>query len=140
MAKNTQLSNAAANPMGDALARLLDNGFLRIYDGLQPASGNVAITTQNLLCELRFAATSAPATAAGVTTFSAIAAATVAKSGTAAWFRAFKADGTTAVYDGTVDIVANTPNITVSSTSFVQGATCTVSSLTFTTTESDPGS
>lgn len=102
MAKNIQLSNEAANAEADAIARLLDNGYLRIYDGAQPATANTAVGTQNLLAELRFAATSAPAAAAGVLTFSTIAAAVAALTGTAAWFRALKSDGTSAVFDGTV--------------------------------------
>ena len=59
--KDTQLSNAAVNAEADALARLLDNGYLRVYDGTKPATGNTAISGNTLMSEHRFSATSAPA-------------------------------------------------------------------------------
>lgn len=120
MALNPKLANVGANAAADAVARLLDNGYLRIYDGAQPATADTAIGAQVLLAELRYNATSAPAASAGVLTFSAITSDTAANAtGTAAWFRAFKSDGTTAVYDGSVgtgtnDIVLNSVAIQIS--------------------------
>lgn len=72
MAKNTQLSNATVNGQADYLSDQLDNGYLRIYDGSQPANADTAIGAQVLLAELRFNATAAPAASAGVLTFNAI--------------------------------------------------------------------
>lgn len=37
MANNLKLSNEAVNAEADALSVLLDNGYLRIYDGTQAA-------------------------------------------------------------------------------------------------------
>ena len=37
MALNPKLSDEAANAEADAVAELLDNGYLRIYNGSQPA-------------------------------------------------------------------------------------------------------
>ena len=48
---------------------LLDNGYLRIYDGTQPATANTAIGSQVLLAELRFNADAAPVAVNGVLTF-----------------------------------------------------------------------
>lgn len=119
MALNPKLANVGANAAADAVARLLDNGYLRIYDGAQPTDADTAIGAQVLLAELRYNATSAPAASAGVLSFNAITSDTAANAtGTATWFRAFKSDGTTAVYDGSVgtgtnDIVLNSAAIQI---------------------------
>ena len=44
--------NAEANAVGDAL----NLGYIRIYDGSQPANADTAVGAQNLLAELRFGA------------------------------------------------------------------------------------
>lgn len=103
MASALHLSNAAANAQADALARLLDNGYLRLYSGTQPATADTALSGNTLLAELRFSATSAPAASAGVLTFNAIASDTDADAtGTATFYRAFKSDGTSVTHDGSV--------------------------------------
>lgn len=137
MAKNTQLSNESVNAEADAIARLLDNGYLRIYDGAQPATANTAVSTQNLLAELRFAATSAPAAAAGVLTFSTIAAVVAAATGTAAWFRALKSDGTSAVFDGTVGTA--TANMILAALAIQANAQVSVSNFTYTAQKAATG-
>ena len=65
MALNTQLSNSAVNTEADALGPQLNTGYLRIYDGTQPATADTAIGAQVLLAELRFNATAFPAAVAG---------------------------------------------------------------------------
>lgn len=139
MSKDTQLANAVASAQADALARLLDNGYLRIYSGSKPATADTAITSQTLLCELRFPATSAPGASNGVLTFNAITAVAVATSGTAAWFRALKSDGTSVVFDGTVDVSANTPNLTVATTTLTAGVSFVVDSFTHTVAKATTG-
>ena len=52
MALNLKMANAAVNAEADALSDQLDNGFLRIYDGSQPATADTAIGAQVLLAEL----------------------------------------------------------------------------------------
>lgn len=102
MAQNPQIPYSVTNAQADALARFLDNGFLRIYDGTMPTRADDALSTQNLLAELRFNATSAPAAANGVLTFNAITGDTAANAGgTQTFFRAFSADGTTVRWQGT---------------------------------------
>jgi len=138
MAKNTQLADATVNAQADAMARLLDNGYLRIYDGTQPATGDTAISSQVLLAELRFNATSAPAASGGLLTFNAITSDSSADAtGTAAWFRAFKSDGTTKVFDGSVGTSAS--NIVLNSVSIAAGATVAVSSFTHDVLNSSSG-
>lgn len=112
MPLNTQTSYAALNGALDALAALANTGYIRIYDGAQPANADTAVGAQVLLAELRFGATAFGAAALGVITANAITADTSANaSGTATWFRALKLDGTTALFDGTVGTTGANANL-----------------------------
>jgi hypothetical protein len=131
MPNNLKLSNNVVNPQADALSDLADNGYLRIYDGTQPATADTAISTQVLLAELRFNATSAPAASNGVLTFNAITQDSSANNtGTASWFRALKSDGSTALFDGSVGTSGS--DINIATTSIVAGAIVGVSSFVYT--------
>lgn len=131
MANNLKISTTAVNAQADALSDLLDNGYLRIYDGTQPANANTAITTQVLLAELRFNATAAPAASGGVLTMNSITQDSSANNtGTATWFRALKSDGSTAVFDGSVGTASCDLNL--GSTSITSGASVAVTSMTYT--------
>ena len=55
--------------------------------------------------------------------------------GTASWFRAFKSDGTSPVFDGTVGVTGGGFDLEMPTTSIVQHAEVTVSSLTYTASE-----
>lgn len=141
MSKNTQLANEVVNAQADALARLLDNGYLRLYSGSQPATADTGLSGNTLLAELRFAATSAPAASAGVLTFNAITADSSADAtGTATFFRAFKSNGTSAVMDGTVGATGSTSNLELNSASIVANAQVSVSSFTHTVAKATSGS
>jgi hypothetical protein len=139
MAKNTQLANATVNGQADDLAARLDNGYLRIYDGTQPANADTAVSTQTLLAELRFNTTAAPAAVNGVLTFNALTSATAGNSGTASWFRALSSNGSTVVMDGTVGETADAPNLVLSSKAISAGATVSVSSFTHTVQKATSG-
>lgn len=132
MPNNLKLSNNVVNAQADALSDLADNGYLRIYDGTQPANADTAITTQVLLAELRFNATAAPAASNGVLTFNAITQDSNANNtGTASWFRALKSDGSTVLFDGTVGTSGCDINLT-GTVSIVAGAIVGVTSAGFT--------
>jgi hypothetical protein len=131
MANNPKFSNAAVNAEADAVARLLDNGYFRIYSGTQPATADTALSGNTLLAELRYAATSAPAASAGVLTFNAVTSDTSADAtGTASFFRSLKSDGTSAVMDGTVGTSA--ADAIINSTAIQAGTQVDVTSHTFT--------
>lgn len=103
MATNPKRSNTAVNAAAVAVTTLANTGYLRIYDGTQPATADTAITTQVLLAELRWNATAFGAPAAGVATANAITSdASANNTGTATWFRALQSDGTTVLFDGSV--------------------------------------
>jgi hypothetical protein len=93
-------STEARNAKADALARLLDGGFIDLYTGSMPATPNTAITSQVKLSRHALSNPSAPAASSGVVTFSAIGDDTDADAdGTATWARAYKSNGTSAVCD-----------------------------------------
>ena len=131
MPNNLKLSNNVVNPQADALSDLADNGYLRIYDGTQPATADTAISTQTLLAELRFNADAAPSAVAGVLTFNAITQDSNANNtGTASWFRALKSDGSTVLFDGAVGTSGS--DINIATTAIVAGAIVGVSSFVYT--------
>jgi hypothetical protein len=132
VALNTKTAVAIRNSMLDQLGTAVDSGFLRIYDGSQPADADTALSGQTLLAELTFGADAFPAASGGVLTANAITSdASANATGTAAWCRILKTDGTTVLFDGTVGVGASF-NLNVNTTSFVVGAVVAVSSLTYT--------
>lgn len=139
MPKNTQIAAAVASAQADALARALDDGYLRIYAGTQPATADTAITNQTLLVELRFAAVSAPAASDGVLTFSALLAASALSTGIATWFRCLSSDGTTVIFDGTVGTSVDGANLTLNTTSITAGGLIGVSAASYTVATSSTG-
>ena len=131
MALNPKRSNTAVSAAADAVCPLLNNGYLRLYSGTQPATADTAVTTQTLLAELRWNATAFGAASSGVATANAITADTSAdNTGTATWFRALKSDGTTVVFDGSVG--TSGADLNLNSTSISAGAAVSVTSFTYT--------
>jgi hypothetical protein len=103
MAHNNKMSELAVNAEADRLAQLANNGFIRIYDGDQPASADDALTDQNQLCELLLGNPAFGAASGGVIAANAITADPDADAtGVATWFRIYESDGTTALWDGSV--------------------------------------
>lgn len=131
MALNPKFSNACVNAEADAIGGALNNGYIRIYDGSQPANADTAVSTQTLLAELRFGADAFPAASAGVLTANAITADSSANAtGTAAWARILTSDGSTVYFDGTVG--TSSANVVISTTSITSGTEVSCSSLTLT--------
>jgi hypothetical protein len=130
-----RLSDVAVSAEIDALTALLDGGFLDIYDGIQPATADTAITTQVLLASLGFGTPAFGAGVAGVATANAITPDSDANAtGTASWYRCFKSDHTTVVTDGSV--AASGANINMASVSIVQHATVSLPSFSLTASKS----
>lgn len=131
MALTPKLSDAAANAAVDAVTALLNTGYLRIYDGSQPADADTAVGAQTLLAELRFNGTAFGAASNGAATANALTAdASANASGTASWFRALKSDGTTVVFDGSVG--TSGANLNLNSVAISSGAQVSVSAFTYT--------
>lgn len=135
MANTPRRTNLAATTEADAVCALLNSGYLRIYDSTggtgQPATADTAIGSQVLLAELRFNATAFGAAVNGVATANAIVSDSDADAtGTATWFRTFKSDGTTKVFDGSVGTAGCDLNL--NTTSIVIHAQVDVTSFTYT--------
>jgi hypothetical protein len=130
MALVPALSNAAASAAADAVCALCNSGFFDIYDGTQPATANTAITTQVKLAHLTFGATAFAAAVNGVATANAIGAdASADATGTASWFRAYKSDATSVVFDGSVG--TSGANLNLSSVAIVITGNISISSFTY---------
>lgn len=135
MALNPKLSNAAANAAADAACALANSGFLKIYDGTQPSTADTAVSTQTLLATLTFGNPAFGSASAGVATANAITSDTAADAtGTASWFRVFKTDGTTALWDGSVG--TSGANLNFATVSFVANAQIDVTSFAYTQSKS----
>jgi predicted amidohydrolase YtcJ len=131
MALNPKFTNLAVNTKADAQSALLNTGYLRIYDGTQPATADTAIGAQVLLAELVLNGTFAPAAVAGVATANAITQdASANATGTASWFRLFQSNGTTAVMDGSVGTAD--ANLILNSVAISAGAAVSVTGFTIT--------
>ena len=129
-----QLANATVNAEAGAVTALLHNGYVRIYDGTQPASADTAISGHHLLAELRFANPAFGTPTSGVATANPIAGVTAAGTGTATWFRLLQSDGSTVVMDGSAGTTGS--NLTLNSTAIQTGATVSIASFTFTASKS----
>lgn len=131
MANNLKYSAALKNARLDQITtKVGTSGLLRIYDGAQPANPDTAVTTQTKLAELTCnAAAFAGAASGSVLTANAISNATAVATGTAAWFRLCKSDGT-AVVDGTVGTSGT--DLIIDNTSVASGQTVSCTSLTIT--------
>ena len=132
MALNTQLANATVNGQADDLSTRLNSGYLRIYNGTQPATADTSIGAQVLLAELTFSATAAPAAVNGLITFNALTADSSANAtGTPTWFRAVQSNGTTVVMDGSVGASGCNLNLSgLTGGQIIIGGTVSISSFT----------
>lgn len=102
-----------------------------IYDQTQPTDADTAIGAQVKLARLTFGNPAFGAGVAGVATANAITQDSAADAtGTAAWFRALKTDGTTVVMDGSVG--TSGANLNLNSTAIQINAAVAVSSFTLT--------
>jgi hypothetical protein len=116
----------------NAFTALLNNGFLKIYTGAQPALNGAV--TGTLLATLTFGATAFGAATAGggtvTATANAITSGTAGNTGTAGYFALVKSDTTTVVGTGTVG--TSGCNLNGPSTSITGGASVSCSSFQIT--------
>jgi len=135
MAHSPKTTNAVANLAADTICALLNNGYLKIYDGTQAATADTAIGAQTLLATLRWNSTAFGSASSGVATANAITSDTdAAATGTASWFRALKSDNTTVVFDGSVG--TSGADLNLATVSIAQHATVAASAFTFTQNKS----
>jgi hypothetical protein len=141
MALNPFFSDEAAQAGCDAVAAKCNSGVIKVYTGSQPTDANTSLGAQTLLGTFSFATTAFGASAAtgtaptrsAVATAAAISDVTAVASGTAAWFRALKSDGTSKVFDGSVGVSGCDLNLT--DVSITSGETMSIASLTLSNPE-----
>jgi glutamate synthase domain-containing protein 3 len=133
MSNIANLSDATANAEANALAPLLNAGFIELYTGAQPANANTALSGNTLLATMTFGNPAFGAAAAGVITANTIASGTAVATGTATFARLYKSDGTTVVMDVTVGTSGAAINL--NTTSIVTGGLVSITSFTHTVTE-----
>lgn len=135
VANNPEFYAVPVETAVNALTALLNNGFLRIYSGAQPAID--AALTGTRLANLTFGATAfAGATASGgvvTATANAIGSDTNAVAGTAGYFALVKSDGTTVVMTGSVGLSG--ADLNLSALTFAAGATIACSAFSITQAE-----
>ena len=120
-----------ANRLASTNSDIGINAKVRIYSGTRPANVGTAISAQVLLAELIGNASAFGVVSGGALTANAIANDAAADAtGTATWFRIFKADGTTACVDG--DVGTSGADLNLSSTSLNAGQVVGVSSFVIT--------
>ena len=130
MASNLKVGLNTANLQAQALVGAVTNSStIKIYDGTQPATPETAITTQNLLATITLPASSAFSSTNGVMTAAAISNATIALTGTAAWFR-WAQSGGTVIADGSVGTAS--ADMILNSVALSSGAVISTTSFTFT--------
>jgi hypothetical protein len=131
MSLNPKLSDIAANAEVNALAALFDGGFLDLFDGVQPATADTALSGQTLLASLGFGTPAFGGGVAGVAAANPITAdADADASGTATWYRCFESDHATVIQDGSVGL--NTSNLNMVNNVITIHTAVTVSSFVLT--------
>lgn len=129
---NCGYATSLRNAKLDAITTFAGNGAkLQIYNGTQPATG-AAITSQTKLSEHTLASPFASGSSGGVLSPTAPSQVNALATGTASWFRIYKADGTTFVMDGAVGVTGSGAPCIVNSTSFTSGVGVAVTSMSFT--------
>ncbi|CDS48908.1 hypothetical protein [Polaromonas sp. CG9_12] len=126
MPLNTQISDATVNAQANALAALCNSGTIKVYDGVQPATSDTALSGNTLGVTMTFGATAFPAAVSGLLTANAITAGTAVATITPTFARIFKSDGTTVVMD--VSAGAAGANMTIGA--FSTGTTVSVTTFT----------
>jgi hypothetical protein len=131
MGLNPKLTGLAATAEADAVAALLNDGWIRLYSGVQPSTADEAVSSQVVLAELRFGNPAFGSGSDGAAAANAISGDSSANAtGTATWFRCFRSDGTTPVFDGSVG--TSNSNLVLNSVEISAGAQVDVTSFTFT--------
>lgn len=131
MALNPKTAAASRTSALDTVFNVLNNGFLRIYDGAQPTDADTALGAQVDLADLTFGATAFAAASAGSKTANAITQDSSANAtSTATWGTLIKSGGVRAS-DTVMDFSVGTAgaNMNLNSVAISSGAAVACSSL-----------
>lgn len=129
MALTENLSDTAADIAAGAVLAALDGGYLRIFDGTQPATADTAVTTQIVLVEIVLGSPAFTTNGDGTANINPSTSGT-SVAGTASWFRAYSSDGVTAIIDGSVG--TSGCNLNMNTITFVLSGTVTADTWVYT--------
>ena len=126
-----RLGNAAVNAQSDAIAGVLNNGFLDVYTGTQPADADAA-TGETLIAHIPLAVTAfTGAAAAGVITLVVPQSALALNSNVVGWGR-FTTNGGAGVLDVTITQSGGGGDLTIDNVNAVLNEAVEISSFTYT--------
>ena len=132
MGHNPHISNETATAEATAAVAKANGGILRLYAGTQEDDANTP-TSDTVLSEHAIPNPACSSVVNGVATFNSIGTDTDANaSGDATWFRVFKADGTSIVFDGSVGLTGSGADLEMADVSIVQHGTVYITELTYT--------
>lgn len=138
MSKNTRLANFVVDIQANALAELLNDGFIDIYDGTQPESPDDEVGSRKMCVSLKLGSPAFMPAVKGVISANPIQAGRiVANVNPATWARLYQADHKTSVMD--VSVGTRDANIIVPTTHMVSGVTMSVSSFLHSVAKSTTG-
>ncbi len=100
MALATRLTTLVVNAQADVLAKLLDGGFVDVMDGRQPDSADEAITTQTVLVTMSLGSPAFLGAVGGTIAANPLGPGIAQVQGDPTWFRAYRSDHRTPVFDG----------------------------------------
>lgn len=141
-ANNPWFSDATTIASVAAVTALVNSGNISLFTGTQPADANTALSGNTLLASMAFGSTAFGTPVASGSAGSKVVTATAntissdtsaAATGTATWFRAYKSDGVTGAFDGSVG--TSGCDLNLNTTAIVSGATVSVTSFTITQAE-----
>ena len=127
------LSDVAANAEANALAALMNGGFLHLYAGAQPVNANTSLAGNTLLATLSFGNPAFGLAVSSVITANAIGSASAVASGGATFARIYKSDNGTVIMD--IRVGTSGAALTLNTTSIIIGALVSVTSFIYTVTE-----
>lgn len=137
MALQPLFSTEVVNAMADAATALADSGSIKCYSGTKPATADTALGAAVLLATHALAATAFGAASEGVCTAAAIGSdVSIDADGTPSFFRVFKSNGTSPLWDGTVGLSGCDLNF--DSVTWQAGGTAAITVFTFTANKSGP--
>ncbi len=138
MAKITRLSDAVVNAQAEALAALLKDGFIDLYDGAQPESVETKISTQRRCASLKFGSPAfLPAEKGSIAANQISSAVAEAEAKPVTWARLYRADHKTPVMD--VSVGTKDANIILPTTHIVPGVMISCNSFVHSVAKSTSG-
>lgn len=134
MTLNTQLSSTVVNSQASAIATLCNNATISIYDGVQPATADTAVTTQTLGATLTMANVAFSAPINGLLTANTITSGIAVAAITPTWARITSASGVKIM-----DVSVGVSGANITMTGFVIGDTVSITSFTHSVLASSTG-